>query len=279
MWKYLAIWIGVLISTWPLSPHAELTAPITMECRSGEFVVGLVGKTGAWIDSIAPICAHWDERNVQSVMARSVPRVAGGTGGARNQQTCPDGTALMSWKVEKVLVNDAAYASAVVSQCRSLLPPHAQEPGVLRYAGAGGPPGRQPLPQENCPAGQVATGVHAWVSHDQRFVTEVKMNCGPAPFVHSDMTTRSNPDGSVTYFSPTLVFPDREGIRVDWCRDWAANCGAPAADAFCHSQGMGNAASFDVKADVPLTIVISSRRICRQQGCKTFERVDCGARK
>jgi hypothetical protein len=97
--------------------------------------------------------------------------------------------------------------------------------------------------------------------------------------VQSEMAERRNPDRSVTNFSPSLLFPDREGIRIDWCRVWAANCGAPAADAFCQSQGMGNAVSFAVKADVPLTIVTSSKRICRHQGCEAFEWVDCGARK
>jgi hypothetical protein len=43
---------------------------------------------------------------------------------------------------------------------------------------------------------------------------------------------------------------------------------------------MGNAVSFAVKADVPLTILTSSkRRICLHLGCKAFERVDCGTRK
>ncbi|WP_109481459.1 hypothetical protein [Paraburkholderia sp. C35] len=277
MWKRLAIWMSVLTCAWPLSASAELMAPITMDCRNGEYVVGLMGNTGAWIDSIAPVCAKWDERTFQSVMI-TTPRVhAGGRGGARNQQTCPDGTALMSWQVDKVVVNEATYASAVVSQCGSLLPAHALTGTQVRYAGGGGP-AAHPQPRESCSPGQLATGVHGWVSHDQRFVTEVKLTCGRAPFVQSAMSQVRNADGSVNYSSPSFVFPDGESIRVDACHDWAANCGAPAADTFCQSQKMGNAVSFDTQSNVPMTIVLSSRRICRGQGCTALAHVTCHPR-
>jgi hypothetical protein len=279
MKPFLAIRIGVFIAAWPFMAHAELFAPVTMECPNGQFVIGLNGKTGAWIDSIAPICARWDERNVQPVVTRTLLKPAGGSGGGPNRQTCPDGAALMSWKVEKVLVNNAAFASAVVSQCRSLLPPHPQVSTTLRFAGAGGPPAARPTPPESCPPGQVVTGVHAWVNHDARFVTEVKMRCGPPPFTQSQMSWQNHPDGGVTYSFPTVLFADREGLPLDWCHDWAANCGAPAADAFCQSKGKGNAVSFDVKDNVPVTIVLSSKQVCLHQGCKTFQRIACGPRK
>lgn len=277
MRKHVAVWISVLASTWLLPASASLIGPQTLDCREGEYVVGLAGRTGSWIDAIAPVCARWDGRLFQPVSPRTGPS-AGGRGGGPNPQSCPAGSAVAAWKVEAIRAGDQAFAEAVSVQCRTLAPPHDLTPAGFRLAGGGGlPPGLRLPQQESCPAGQLATGVYGWVSLDGRFVTDVKMRCGAAPFVLSVMVKQGGANGTVTYFSPTLKLPGGDGVRLDWCREWANDCGAPAADAFCKSQGKGKAAGFAAQANVGLTVVISSRQICNAPGCTAFASIECSA--
>jgi hypothetical protein len=254
-----------------------LIGPQSLACRDGEYVVGLAGRTGSWIDAVAPVCARWDGRRFQPVSPRTGP-LGGGRGGGPNQQSCPAGSAVAAWKVEAIRAGDQGFAEAVSAQCRTLAPPHALTPAGFRLAGTGGLPPvlRQPR-QESCPSGQLATGVYAWGSLDGRFVTDVKMRCGAAPFVQSVMVEQGGANGAVTYFSPTLKLPGGDGVRLDWCREWANDCGAPAADAFCKLHGKVKAARFAAQANAGLTMVISSKQICNAPGCTAFASIECSA--
>lgn len=75
---------------------------------------------------------------------------------------------------------------------------------------------------------------------------------------------------------PNPVLPS--GYRLDWCRDWAANCGQPAADAFCQSIGFSGAGSFeranDIGAATP-TMVIATGQICAEPFCDGFSQIQC----
>lgn len=277
MRKHVAVWISVLASTGSLPASASLIAPQTLDCRAGEYVVGLAGRTGSWIDAVAPVCAPWDGRRFQPGLPHARLPV-GGHGGGPNQQSCPAGSAAAAWKVEAIRAGDQAFAGAVSVQCRTLAPPHGLTPAGFRFAGGGSLPPvlRQPQ-QESCPSGQLATGVYAWVSLDGRFVTDVKMRCGAAPFVQSVMVKQGGANGTVTYFSPTLKLQSGDGVRLDWCREWANDCGAPAADAFCKSYGKVKASRFAAQANVGLTMVISSQQICNAPGCTGFASIECSA--
>jgi hypothetical protein len=277
MRKHVAIGIIVLASIGSLPASASLIAPQTQDCPAGQYVVGLSGRTGWWIDAIVPVCAPWDGRLLQAGSPHARLPV-GGHGGGSNQQSCPAGSAVAAWKVEGVRAGDQAFAEAVSVQCRTLAPPHGLTPAGFRFAGGGNlPPVLRPPQQESCPAGQLATGVYAWVSLDGRFITDVKMRCGAAPFVQSVMAAQGGTNGTVTYFSPTLKLPSGDGVRLDWCREWANDCGAPAADAFCKSRGKVKAAHFAAQANVGLTMVISSKQICNAPNCTAFASIECSA--
>src|SRR5690348_14350611 len=79
--------IGIALVSAPAL--ASLIAPTRVQCAGDEYVVGLTGRTGYWIDAVGPICARWDERTFQSVRRPQSRRPVGGGGGGMNQQSCP----------------------------------------------------------------------------------------------------------------------------------------------------------------------------------------------
>ena len=72
--------------------------------------------------------------------------------------------------------------------------------------------------------------------------------------------------------------PSLGGYRLDWCRSWAAECGQPAADAFCRAKGysraIGYAPAHDIGASTP-TRVFSTGQICDQAFCDGFSSITC----
>jgi len=84
------------------------------------------------------------------------------------------------------------------------------------------------------------------------------------------------PATSKRFDNPTLNVGGRE-IALDYCREWAANCGGPAADAFCATQGFARSTDFGIKPDSPPTVIISSggKLVCNQPGCTKFTSVTC----
>ena len=64
------------------------------------------------------------------------------------------------------------------------------------------------------------------------------------------------------------------GAAVDWCVNWAANCGQPGADNFCRVNGYARATSF--KTYQPgRTYVIGDNRFCAAEFCIGFAQVVC----
>lgn len=71
--------------------------------------------------------------------------------------------------------------------------------------------------------------------------------------------------------------PTVAGYPVDLCLRWGAQCGKPAADAFCRSQGYLEASSHTVINDSPPTWVMSENRICNLPQCDRLNTIRCVA--
>jgi tetratricopeptide (TPR) repeat protein len=70
--------------------------------------------------------------------------------------------------------------------------------------------------------------------------------------------------------------PRLGNLRLDWCREWAQQCGKAAADEFCRRQGFAEAASFAKAANVgEPTRVIGSGQVCNQPSCAGFAAISC----
>jgi hypothetical protein len=82
------------------------------------------------------------------------------------------------------------------------------------------------------------------------------------------------------YAQETQIFPAPEvdGKRLDVCLVWGDQCGQPAADAWCKTQGFDSASSWDlakgIGAQTP-TVVLTGRNICDQPTCDGFASITC----
>jgi hypothetical protein len=74
----------------------------------------------------------------------------------------------------------------------------------------------------------------------------------------------------------TFNQPQVDGYRLDWCRQWTVNCGAPAAAAFCRAKGFSQASTFQQDIDVrETTKVIGDGRLCTSSWCDSFQYIEC----
>ena len=76
----------------------------------------------------------------------------------------------------------------------------------------------------------------------------------------------------------TLWSGSSNPVPIDWCREWQANCGKPAADAFCRSEGFEVAKSFEKAANLPETVIMMTKKICDKTNspvCDGFREIVC----
>lgn len=76
----------------------------------------------------------------------------------------------------------------------------------------------------------------------------------------------------------TIVQPKRLGYRLDWCRVFEGQCGAPAAQQYCQSLGYSGLHAFAFQGPVTTpTITVGSNAICdpRFHRCDSFSYVQC----
>lgn len=77
----------------------------------------------------------------------------------------------------------------------------------------------------------------------------------------------------------TFSAPHINGVRLDWCRQWGRQCGAPAAQLFCRQKGFTKAARFLIDQNLGsrgvATIVFGDGRLCRAPNCSGFRAITC----
>ncbi|WYD82072.1 MAG: hypothetical protein V8K32_06710 [Candidatus Electrothrix gigas] len=84
------------------------------------------------------------------------------------------------------------------------------------------------------------------------------------------------PEGRIV--SSKFNTPMFQGKRLDWCRYWAKDCGKPAADAWCRSQGFETASEFLIDENIGKsfpTKVIGTGQICNKNFCDGFKKITC----
>ncbi len=76
----------------------------------------------------------------------------------------------------------------------------------------------------------------------------------------------------------TVEKPMFNGNRLGWCANWGADCGEPAAEAWCLAQGFAGAERF-TKAprigDKSPTRLIATGAVCDDPECDGFKEITC----
>ncbi len=84
--------------------------------------------------------------------------------------------------------------------------------------------------------------------------------------------------GAAQASEQTFAKPKAGPFQIDWCLQWAAQCGKPAADKFCQTKGFLQSNDFvqavDIGASTP-TIVQGTGQVCNAPTCDGFTYVTC----
>ncbi|GKS57212.1 hypothetical protein YTPLAS18_07390 [Nitrospira sp.] len=172
------------------------------DCPMGSYLVGLAGRTGEWVDRIAPVCAPW-LRGSQTLGPPSIGPSFGTSGGGQERQAiCTGGgnktVTIQSWWIH-VLRSDNHYVQYVEVFCTSLTIPVSTDSGWRLGFGnkptdveemvTGGPFTSQP-PFQACPAGEAAVGFRVRAG---QFVDAIGLICGPLPARAGAPVTKVDP--------------------------------------------------------------------------------------
>jgi hypothetical protein len=74
-----------------------------------------------------------------------------------------------------------------------------------------------------------------------------------------------------------FVNPAWKGYRLDACLTWAKDCGQPAADAFCRTEGYARSffSVLDPQSGYAHTRLIGTDQVCRENFCTGFQVIIC----
>lgn len=99
-------------------------------------------------------------------------------------------------------------------------------------------------------------------------------DCGTFEYIACE----GNP-GTVTPPEPAVTTrfeaPAFNGIRLDWCYEFAAQCGEASADRFCSSQGFAGASAWQIEENVGHSITLATGKECVDGTCDGFTYIDC----
>lgn len=76
----------------------------------------------------------------------------------------------------------------------------------------------------------------------------------------------------------TFNYPSVSGYRLDWCRMFGTECGAPAAHTYCQKKGYAQSINFARQNDVGVqTLIIGNNSICNPSftSCDSFSFITC----
>ena len=76
----------------------------------------------------------------------------------------------------------------------------------------------------------------------------------------------------------TFPAPTINGYRLDWCREFSADCGAPAALEYCQKSGYADLVNFQKQSALTVpTMIIGDNAVCNPKfhGCDSFTYIQC----
>lgn len=97
------------------------------------------------------------------------------------------------------------------------------------------------------------------------------------PTITSTPTLTPTPTASVTPTQTVFVNPTINSTRVDFCLNWGANCGQPAADEFCIRKNfnLGAVSGGFSGVNIKPTLVLGNNLMCNADFCFGFSQIEC----
>lgn len=251
-------------------------------CNDGGFLVGIRVYAGEWIDNIQMICARRDPATGKMIDPQP-EGVWGGANGVTNQGNSefnfPCTAADIVFGMDVAETRDHPFIGHISMTCMNSTRLMKPDIGAKRFSVSGSGPLKDDVSM-SCPEGFAAVGIHGRIGI---YVDAIGLICGHAGYdaVPPLMTIFFNPATPNVYHVEYPSIRVGKGsltgsARLDWCREWASNCGEPAADAFCKQMDYGHALGFTMEEEPPLrTAVISSKQLCTGPGCNSFRSIVC----
>ena len=103
--------------------------PFVDRCSPGEYLVGLYGRSGNWVDAIGTVCAKWDE-NQHSFGSSVKGTLRGGTGGQPRAFECDDRSAIVSFPQAETAENEYKSVGLIVPSCALAVTPDKHTPAL-----------------------------------------------------------------------------------------------------------------------------------------------------
>lgn len=150
-------------------------------CPGGRWIVGFKLRSGAWVDSVTPVCADFDSR--RGVFTSRAPQGTwGGQGGGPQEGYCPSDRYVSGIKFG--FTRDGTrpkFVDFVELTCRPVASGPANK--ICLHSGEGcwsrHPTSRSVIAANQvCPAGEAATGIHG---RRGAFLDALGLICGPRP--------------------------------------------------------------------------------------------------
>lgn len=162
----------------------------TALCPSGYHMVGLEGRTGKWVDKMAPICGSWIPERQAFVNLINLKYVGTSGGGTPAHVQCPHGYGLKKWTFwfvvgetlrPKFVSTIEVTCEAVVAQRGSFVFQFGNTDAGYKYVGGGAFSAKsrpRPSGANFCPPGELAVGFEG---RSGQFVDALALICGPSP--------------------------------------------------------------------------------------------------
>ncbi len=224
--------------------------PVFCDTHSGwiYYAKGIQGRAGDYVDSLGLVCAGF-AKVAPADLPPDRPLITASERDRYNRITANSDSGKRDWRRDAIAIRREGIVGGNDNNppCDNSRQPCRPEPTKL-------PP---------CP-----------LTHDH------PRPCNPGAGASSGETQPTNMQSYQNPIAPAQFGRDsfRANDRVDWCRVAGADCGKPAADAFCASTERGarpNAVRFYAQAGLARTRMIGSQEICNSGNCTGFGLIVC----
>jgi hypothetical protein len=240
-------------------------------CADNGYLVGVNAYVGSWIDNIQAVCAKYDPASGRLYNeATEGPVFVAHNGQTSAHKTCGPNQLISAFNATETKsqpVLGRIHLSCINSDTETPAGTSAivQGSGTLKGGSSG----------DACSAGKVAVGFDIRAGS---YLDAFGLLCAPTKAPEAPKERAVSHGGNDTEFvNPTVNARDDNIYALDWCREWGANCGEPAAQYYCYQRkNLKYVIDFKAATSKPWrTALPKTSEICTGSNCAAFEMVRC----